>query len=171
MTSGTHISVVEQPLFSGPVLRLQKASAPPSRPRLAAAVKRGAVLTRKLVSALTLTVPISYFIQFCIAGGLLRAQAFEMLRVDGYMRAVVTPGMMLGNAIFAARMVYNGWNYMFVVFGVVAFVLRHYVMVPFHRFESWAQKRCKPAVPKKAPLLGAPLLIPCAWARTHSKSR
>src|SRR5262245_42548695 len=99
------------------------------------AIKQVAVIKRKTMTAVTLAVPLSYFITFCIEGGLLRQQAFDAIGASALMHAIVAPGMKLGSTIFAKPMVDHGWNFLFVLMGVVALVLRHYVMVPFHKFE------------------------------------
>src|SRR5262245_61057510 len=114
------------------------------------AIKQLAVFTRKTVSAVTLAVPLAYFLQFCIDGGMLRQQAFDKINASALMHAIVAPGMKLGSAIFAKPMVDHGWNFMFVVIGAVLFVPRHFIMVPFHRFEKWAKERAKPK-PKMEP--------------------
>src|SRR5688572_440640 len=98
MSSGTHLPVQVDLRFS-----LADICPPtPTRvPRQRVLVKKIVTFVRRAVGAITWTVPIAYVIQFCISGGVLRQHGFDVIGVGPYIRAVVEPGLMVGNAFFA----------------------------------------------------------------------
>jgi class 3 adenylate cyclase len=96
---------------------------------------------RIAVSIATLTVPLAYFFYFIIAGGLIRAQAVEGTAIMRFMQAVVMPALAFTDKIFTFRAVVNGWNFLLLGLGVVAFVVRRLVLLPFTAAEHWAKTR------------------------------
>ncbi len=96
---------------------------------------------RIVLSLATLTVPLSYFLYFVISGGLLRAQVFEGTFAMRFMQAVVMPALALADRVFAFKTSVEGWNFLLLGFGVVAFILRYIVLLPVTTAEHWAKTR------------------------------
>ncbi|HUQ49690.1 MAG TPA: protein kinase [Terriglobales bacterium] len=94
---------------------------------------------RWTVSVLTLTVPLSFFLYFIVSGGLVRAQIVEGTALWGYVKGIVLPVLTLAEDVFTVRPVVNGWNFMLAGLGLVAFGVRHLVLLPVDKAEHWAK--------------------------------
>jgi class 3 adenylate cyclase len=78
---------------------------------------------------------------FIIGGGVIRSQVIEGTWLMRYMQVVVTPALSLVDRIFTFRMVSGGWNFMLLVLAVVAFIVRHLMMLPAEAGEHWAKSK------------------------------
>ncbi len=113
----------------------------------AIASKRATYLAIKIariaVSLATLTIPLSYLAYFVVGGGLVRAELIEGTALMRFMQAVVTPVLAFADRVFtfSSGMVVNGWNFMMLLLGIGAFVVRHLLLLPIEAGEHWAKSR------------------------------
>ncbi len=96
---------------------------------------------RIVLSLATLTVPLAYLLYFIISAGLIRTQAVEGTVVMRFIQAVVVPPLAAADRVFAFRMVVEGWNFLLLGLGVLAFIVRYVFMLPFTSAEHWAKTR------------------------------
>jgi class 3 adenylate cyclase/predicted Ser/Thr protein kinase len=96
---------------------------------------------RWLVWVGSLSVPLAFLAYFLISGGVIRAQVVEGTAFMAFVNAVVQPPMRMAENIFTFRTVVNGWNFMLLGLMVVAFMLRHVVILPFEKLENWAKTK------------------------------
>jgi hypothetical protein len=110
---------------------------------------------RLAVSAMTLTVPLAFFAQFIIGGGLIRPEVIEGTALLRFIQAVTTPVLELATKVLTFRTIVDGWNLLLPVAGLAAFVLRRFVCLPFERLERKAREQLAQAtrVESKAPVV------------------
>ncbi|MCI0356538.1 MAG: protein kinase [Acidobacteria bacterium] len=92
--------------------------------------------TRRLLSLVLWILPLAYFLYFIIGGGLIRQQAVEGTVIMGLIRALVVPVMQWVDSVFTVRMVSGGWNFMVLVLGFAAIVLRFVLLLPVETVEQ-----------------------------------
>ncbi len=118
---------------------------------------------RWLVWVGSLSIPLAFLAYFLISGGVIRAQVVEGTWFMAFVNAVVGPPMRMAENIFTFRTVVNGWNFMLLGLMVVAFMLRHVVILPFEKLENWAKTK---VVKLKA--AAAPTVVLSATERASS---
>jgi serine/threonine protein kinase len=149
INSGNAISTIplsasqNQPLIPSS----QRVSAVVSRrlhPAITANIKKIHLALKALrvtVALLTLSVPLSFVLYLLVSGGLVRPQFVEGTTLWEYIKALVVPSLAAAENILTIRPVVNGWNLMLAGLAVVAFVVRHLVMMPLEQAEHWAKTR------------------------------
>ncbi len=120
---------------SGPA----QAAPPPPIPAAARQTYYALRTLRIAISIITLTVPLAFFLYFVVSGGLIRPQVIEGTALMSFMRRIVTPALRISDTLFNFRTVYEGWNFILVGFGIVAFLVRQVVILPFQKLEHRAK--------------------------------
>jgi class 3 adenylate cyclase len=105
----------------------------------AKALYAGTKTIRIAVSIFSAAIPLSFFFVLALTGGLIKPQAVES--VTGIAQAIVNPALSVVDSLFTFRLVYNGWNFMLAMLGVLAIGLRHALLIPFEKAENWAKTR------------------------------
>ncbi len=85
--------------------------------------------------------PLTFFAGFVLDGGIIRREAVEGTTLLSLVRAVVVPVQEKFDAIFDISLAAGDWDFLLLVLGVAAIVLRHFLLVPFRRAEAWARAR------------------------------
>ncbi len=94
----------------------------------------------------TLAVPFSYFAYF-LMGPIIRTESLQGTSILNLMSAVVEPGMRMANYFFAFRGVVGGWNFMFVVVGVLLLFARYLAITPLLTVLRRAENITRPRKP------------------------
>lgn len=96
---------------------------------------------RWLLQLATLTVPLSFFVYMLVGAGVVRADFVERSFVWPFVKAMVVPVLTFSDKLFTFRAIVNGWNLMLVVWGLIAFVVRHFVIIPAEKLEYRAKTK------------------------------
>ena len=141
MSSRTHVEMPSRLGFAVPDSTLAEAEKDIRQEKLLRVLEPVVATVRRVLATATMIVPLAYFIQFCIDGGLLRSQAFDAVGLGGLLHAIVNPGIAAGNALFASKLVHSGWNFVFVFWFVVALIARYQILKPLRYAEVWMKDR------------------------------
>jgi hypothetical protein len=141
MSSQSHIGLPSRLAFTAPDSTLEQAAKDVRQEKLLRILEPVVVGFRHIMAITTLTVPMAYFVQFCIDGGVLRPQAFDMVGLGGALRAIVEPGISMGQSLFAHKLVHNGWNFVFAIWGILTLILRYQMLKPIRYAEIWLKDR------------------------------
>ncbi|HXE91524.1 MAG TPA: serine/threonine-protein kinase [Terriglobales bacterium] len=137
-----------RPASSGAMTWGAQAQPAPPDPK-AKAIYQAVKTTRIVLSLALLTIPLAYVLYFVVGGGIIRQQAIEDTFLMSFMRAVVVPVMQLVDRVFAVRLVSGGWNFMLLILGVGAFILRFLLLMPFERVEHKLRLRVEGSGPRR----------------------
>ncbi|MGH9555580.1 MAG: serine/threonine-protein kinase [Terriglobales bacterium] len=126
-----------------------RAAAPPPAPAgpsaLSQAYASGKYSTLRWVrigvSVMTITVPLAFFLYFLITGGLIPAKWVEGTPVMAYMRVIVLPIAAVARKIVTLNLTVRGYDLMLVFLGVLAMVVRAFILMPIERAEMAARPR------------------------------
>ncbi|MGH9601114.1 MAG: serine/threonine-protein kinase [Terriglobales bacterium] len=124
-----------------------RAAVPPPAPAgpsaLEQAYKSGKYSTLRWVriglSVVTITVPLAFFLYFLIVGGLVPAKWVEGTPVLAYMRIVVLPIADVAKKIVTLNLTVRGYDLMLAFLGVLAMVVRAFILMPIERAEMAAK--------------------------------
>jgi non-specific serine/threonine protein kinase len=107
----------------------------PSTRRLCAILR----VLRIVVSVGTVVVALAYFADFFLRSDLFKTKALEGTFLLAFIRALVTPGLLIGEKII--RLQVGHWNFLLLALGVLTFVVRHFLLLILERIELWARTR------------------------------
>lgn len=96
-------------------------------------------LARIVVQWASLVIPFSFFFYMMVSGGLIRPQVVEGTSIFTFVKALVIPVLEFTEKVFTFRPVIEGWNLMLAGLGLVAFAVRHLLLLPFEQGEHWAK--------------------------------
>ena len=108
---------------------------PPRTSRLYPALR----LLRMVVSVGTVAVALAYFADFLIAADVIKARALEGTFLLSLIRAPVAPGLAIAEKM--VRLQFGRWNVLLLALGVLAFVLRHFLLLVLEKIEIRARTK------------------------------
>jgi serine/threonine protein kinase len=97
--------------------------------------------TRIGLAVVTITVPLAFFLYFLISGGLISTKWVEGTPVMAYMRLIVLPIAAAAKKIVSLNLTVRGYDLMLLFLGVIAMVVRAFVLMPIERAEMAAKPR------------------------------
>jgi len=108
---------------------------PPQTRRLYSAMR----MLRIAVSIGTVLLALAYFADFFIRADLIKAKALEGTFLLSFIRALVTPGLAVAESMVRLQM--GKWNFLLLILGVLAFVVRHFLLLILEKIELRARTR------------------------------
>ena len=97
--------------------------------------------TRIGVAVVTITVPLAFFLYFLISGGLIPVKWVEGTPVMAYVRLIVLPLTAVAKKIISLNLTVRGYDLMLAFLGVLALVVRAFILMPIERAEMAAKPR------------------------------
>jgi serine/threonine protein kinase len=97
--------------------------------------------TRIGLALVTITVPLAFFLYFLISGGLISTKWVEGTPVMAYMRLIVLPLAAAAKKIVSLNLTVRGYDLMLLFLGVLAMVVRAFILMPIERAEMAAKPR------------------------------
>lgn len=82
---------------------------------------------RVLVTVVTVAVALAYFADFFIRADVIKAKALEGTFLLSFIRTLVTPGLAVAESMVRLQM--GKWNFLLLILGVLAFVVRHFLLL------------------------------------------
>lgn len=125
----------------------KEAPAPP--PPGAARVYSMLKATRIVVALATLSLPLAYFAYLFIKAGVIRSTAVDGTTLMGFINVVVVPVHDLVTKLVTINFMVNQWDLSLIGLGILAFVVRYFILMPFDSAEHWAKKRAGLTKPGK----------------------
>jgi len=96
---------------------------------------------RIVVAIATLSLPLAYFAYLFIKAGVIRATAVDGTALMGFINWVVIPVHEQVTKLVTVNFMVNQWDLSLVGLGILAFVVRYFIIMPFDSAEYWAKKR------------------------------
>jgi predicted Ser/Thr protein kinase len=93
------------------------------------------------VALLTLSLPLAYFAYLFIKAGVIRATAVDGTALMGFISWVVIPVHEQVTKLVTVNFMVNQWDLSLIGLGILAFVVRYFIIMPFDSAEYWAKKR------------------------------
>ncbi len=93
------------------------------------------------VSVLTITVPLGFLFYFLMDGGLISRKWVESTPLMAYLRVVVLPIAAVAKQIVAINLTVKGYDLLLAALGVLAMVVRAFILLPLERAELAAKPR------------------------------
>jgi serine/threonine protein kinase len=118
----------------------EKAEAPPPPPgaeRLYTMLK----VTRIIMAVATLSLPLAYFAYLFVKAGVIRATAVDGTVLMSFINVVVVPVHEWVTKLVTVNFMVNQWDLSLVGLGVLMFLVRYFILMPFDSAEHWAKKR------------------------------
>jgi len=115
--------------------RMPMLEAPPQTRRFYSALR----LLRIAVSLVTVAVALAYFADFLIRADVIKAKALEGTFLLSFIHALVTPGLAVAENMVRLQM--GRWNFLLLVLGVLAFVVRHFLLLILEKIELGARTK------------------------------
>ena len=109
--------------------RMPMLEEPPQTRRLYSAMR----MLRIAVSIGTVVVALAYFADFLILADVIKAKALEGTFLLSFIRALVTPGLAVAESMVRLQM--GKWNFLLLILGVLAFVVRHFLLLILEKIE------------------------------------
>ena len=96
-------------------------------------------MLRIAVSVGTVVVALAYFADFFIRADVIKAKALEGTFLLSFIRVLVTPGLAVAESMVRLQM--GKWNFLLLILGVLAFVVRHFLLLTLEKIELRARTR------------------------------
>ena len=103
--------------------RMPTLEEPPQTRRVYSALR----VLRVMVTVVTIGVALAYFADFLIRADVIKAKALEGTFLLSFIRALVTPGLAVAESMVRLQM--GKWNFLLLILGVLAFVVRHFLLL------------------------------------------
>ncbi|MGH9493005.1 MAG: protein kinase, partial [Terriglobales bacterium] len=97
--------------------------------------------SRIVMSLATLSLPFSYFAYFFIKAGIIRATAVDGTALMSFIDLVVVPVHQFVTKLVTINFMVNQWDLSLVGLGILMFLVRYFLLMPFDSAEYWAKKR------------------------------
>jgi serine/threonine protein kinase/class 3 adenylate cyclase len=110
---------------------------------------------RWVMSAFTLTIPLSFFFKFLVVGELIKPALVNGTMLLGYVNGIVVPAQTTAGNILNFTTKVNNWDFLLIGLGIAGFAVRHLIMLPVDKLEHWAKTRVVRA--KQSGVKGAPV--------------
>ena len=117
----------------------QEEPAPP--PPGAARVYHMLKTARIVVALATLSLPLAYFAYLFIKAGVIRATAVDGTALMSFINLVVIPVHDFVTKLVTINFIVNQWDLSLVGLGLLMFLVRYFILMPFDSAEYWAKKR------------------------------
>jgi serine/threonine protein kinase len=115
--------------------------APPPPPPGAERVYTMLKVTRIVVSLATLSLPLAYFAYLFIKAGVIRPTAVDGTALMSFINVVVIPVHEWVTKLVTINFMVNQWDLSLVGLGILMFLVRYLLIMPFDSAEYWAKKR------------------------------
>ncbi|MDP9263560.1 MAG: serine/threonine protein kinase [Acidobacteriota bacterium] len=115
--------------------------APPPPPPGAERVYHMLKAMRIVMAIATLSLPLAYFAYLFIKAGVIRATAVDGTALMGFISWVVIPVHEQVTKLVTVNFVVNQWDLSLVGLGILMFLVRYFILMPFDSAEYWAKKR------------------------------
>lgn len=96
---------------------------------------------RWAISLFTLTLPLSFFLKFLVVGGAIKSQLVYGTKLWAYTEWIVTPAQSVANSVLNFNTKMNDWDFLLIGLGLVAFAVRHLILLPVDKLEQWAKTK------------------------------
>jgi hypothetical protein len=96
---------------------------------------------RIAVSLGTLSLPLAYFAYLFIKAGVIRATAVDGTALMSFINVVVVPLHEWVTKVITVNFMVNQWDLSLVGLGLLMFLVRYFIVMPFDSAEYWAKKR------------------------------
>jgi serine/threonine protein kinase/class 3 adenylate cyclase len=96
---------------------------------------------RIALSLLLLAIPFSFFAYFIVAGGAIRPEVVEGTTFYRIVQTIVRPALGFANTIFSFNTKVEGWDFLALGFGILGFIVRHFILLYVQRLEGYAKNR------------------------------
>jgi serine/threonine protein kinase/class 3 adenylate cyclase len=96
---------------------------------------------RIALSIALLALPFSFLAYFIIAGGAIRPEMVNGTTFYKVVTAIVVPALGFADRIFSFTTKVEGWDFLALGFGILGFIVRHFILLYVHRLESLAKNR------------------------------
>ncbi len=96
-------------------------------------------MLRIAVSVGTVIVALAYFADFFIRADVIKAKALEGTFLLSFVRVLATPGLAVAESMVTLKM--GRWNFLLPILGVLAFVVRHFLLLILEKIELRTRAR------------------------------
>jgi serine/threonine protein kinase len=96
---------------------------------------------RIVMAIVTLSLPLAYFAYLFIKAGVIRATAVDGTVLMGFISVVVIPVHEQVTKLVTVNFMVNQWDLSLVGLGILMFLVRYFILMPFDSAEHWAKKR------------------------------
>jgi Kae1-associated kinase Bud32 len=136
------VDVRQHPAFAEMAANAVPDKEEPAPPPAGAARVYSMLKTVRIVMALaTLSLPLAYFAYFFIKAGVIRPTAVDGTALMSFINVVVVPVHEWVTKLITINFMVNQWDLSLVGLGILAFLVRYFILMPFDSAEYWAKKR------------------------------